>query len=767
MHLRLKLFLSIGILIVVMAIILFLFPNYIIDQDVKKASDRLENGLKAEQKTLFEGQTKLLKQQAEQILSNIDSLLYLIGDTLKFKRSLDLNEKKGEPGWDVAANVIGFEPTIGLLQLTDTSHDKTAVILPSNAKAYPTKIAPMTDSLYWVLLSLDLGDIITDALYVGFPLYGKEEDILVFIHWEDLLEDIPLPKEVSESLHKNILGAREEFNNLTEREFGKKSSTPQQIKTKLQELAKKSFDEKNWVISPDMTEEAKWAEKIHLIQVLTPLFAEGITLFGYKERLIPAGLTRRRYNDESMGMSILSRDIYRTAPLFDDKVYFAKHTPGKSETVIARGAALIEDISSNSIYLGNTLKMDEDYLTLGANLNILAKYLALGASRTVIFAGANHIHWGFNPDGSEMDQTFLTNQIMEQFAGKNQGEAIIENKEYVFYRIPISDQWDLGFYVLTPSSQQNKLLSMLNDLNHTMKIKMSIQMILISFATLIIALVILARLSKSITKPIVLLAAAAKEMGEGKYDQIKLPDCGHRKDEVAVLTHSFEGMVSGIQEREHIRAVLDKVVSKDVADEILKANLHLGGEDRVVTMLFSDIRGFTKLTENLSPQEIIMMLNAFMTKMSRVIEGEGGVIDKYVGDEIMALYGAPTSHPDHAVRGLSSALLMMKTLKKLNQFREEEGKPPIEMGIGVHTGLVVAGNMGAEDRLNYTVLGANVNLAARLCQAAAPGQVIISEGTLQAEKIQESFHVTALPPITLKGFSEPIKIYEVTGFKWN
>jgi adenylate cyclase len=212
--------------------------------------------------------------------------------------------------------------------------------------------------------------------------------------------------------------------------------------------------------------------------------------------------------------------------------------------------------------------------------------------------------------------------------------------------------------------------------------------------------------------------------------------------------------------------VLDKVVSKDVAEEILKTKIQLGGEDRIVTMLFCDIRGFTGLTASLTPQKTIEILNACMTKVSRVIEGEGGVIDKYVGDEVMALFGAPAAHPDHALRAVSAGMLIVETLKKWNQARVESGELALEMGIGVHTGLVVVGNMGAEDRLNYTVLGSNVNLAARLCAVAKPYQLIISEATLREPKVAQFFYTNPLPPITLKGFSEPVQIYEITGFKW-
>lgn len=266
--------------------------------------------------------------------------------------------------------------------------------------------------------------------------------------------------------------------------------------------------------------------------------------------------------------------------------------------------------------------------------------------------------------------------------------------------------------------------------------------------------------------PLIKLSEATDPIMKGKYDEAEIPIVGRRQDELAKLTRSFDHMVQGLKERENIRAVLDKVVSREVADEILKNRIQLGGEDRVVTMLFSDIRGFTALTEQFSPQKTISLLNLYMTRMSRVIESEGGLIDKYVGDEIMALFGAPVFHAEHALRALSAGMLMIETINLMNAERKQQGEPLFEMGIGIHTGLVVAGNMGAEDRLNYTVLGRNVNLAARLCDVAKAGQLLISEHTLREPSIQSSFIVKQLDPITLKGFLDPVRVYEVVGFRW-
>lgn len=311
------------------------------------------------------------------------------------------------------------------------------------------------------------------------------------------------------------------------------------------------------------------------------------------------------------------------------------------------------------------------------------------------------------------------------------------------------------------SASSKEIISQLNLLEKDL----FFQTLAISLIVLGIALLLFWSLIRSIVKPLHLLVEASYKIAEGKFEEIQLPP-KTGNDEVNQLSRSFEFMIEGLKEREKIRDVLDKVVSKDVAEEILSSKIQLGGEDRIATMLFSDIRGFTHMVEHMSPQKIIHFLNTYMTKMTRIAEGEGGVIDKYVGDEIMVLYGVPVVYQDHALRALSTAMIMMETLKKWNGERAAQREAPIEIGIGIHSGLVVAGNIGAIDRLNYTVVGANVNLCSRLCQAAAPMQILISEYTLKEPFVEDSFFVEKLDPITVKGFSEPVNIYTIVGFKW-
>jgi adenylate cyclase len=185
-----------------------------------------------------------------------------------------------------------------------------------------------------------------------------------------------------------------------------------------------------------------------------------------------------------------------------------------------------------------------------------------------------------------------------------------------------------------------------------------------------------------------------------------------RRDEVGFLASAFNEMAGGLEERARIRDVMDKVVSPEVAHELLARGVALGGELRNVSVLFADVRGFTTLAERTSPEELLEVLNSYLAAMTGAVERERGIVDKYIGDEIMAVFGAPLDVSDHAERAVAAALGMLAAVAALNTARRPAA--PLRIGIGIATGEVVAGNVGSPDRLNYTVLGDTVNLASRL-----------------------------------------------------
>jgi class 3 adenylate cyclase len=283
-------------------------------------------------------------------------------------------------------------------------------------------------------------------------------------------------------------------------------------------------------------------------------------------------------------------------------------------------------------------------------------------------------------------------------------------------------------------------------------------LILGGLGAMAIALILGTALSRNLTRPVRALVAATDRVAEGDYTvEVSIDSL----DEIGTLAGAFNEMTKGLQAREQYRSVLNKVVSRDIAAELMKGEVELGGENRHVTVLFADIRGFTTLTEGMEPQAVIGLLNELMEHLATAVDAEDGVVDKFIGDEVMAVFGAPVRQPDHALRAVSAALRMRDGIAQLNAGRAEKGLLPVGVGIGIATGVAVAGNMGSADRLNYTVLGATVNLAARLTSAAKAGEILVSDATRTAAGI--ACRTTPRGEVTLKGFSTPVDVFEVDG----
>lgn len=269
-----------------------------------------------------------------------------------------------------------------------------------------------------------------------------------------------------------------------------------------------------------------------------------------------------------------------------------------------------------------------------------------------------------------------------------------------------------------------------------------------------LAAVIAVVLAGGLTRPVRALVAATGEVAKGHYDAEV--EVGTR-DEIGALAEAFNEMTSGLRLKEQYRSVLNKVVSEDVARELMEGGVELGGETRHVTVLFADIRGFTALTEGMEPQAVIGLLNECMQRLSDAVEAEGGVVDKYVGDELMAVFGAPISAGEDARRAVQAALRMRAAMADLNEERARRGDAPLGLGVGINTGEAVAGNMGSANRLNYTVLGSSVNLGARLCSGAAPGEVLVTRAVFDEAGL-DPVEATSLGGRAFKGFSDDVEV---------
>jgi class 3 adenylate cyclase/uncharacterized membrane protein affecting hemolysin expression len=267
-------------------------------------------------------------------------------------------------------------------------------------------------------------------------------------------------------------------------------------------------------------------------------------------------------------------------------------------------------------------------------------------------------------------------------------------------------------------------------------------------------------LATVLSRPIFRLVAGTKSIAEGNFN-VALPVTS--RDELGDLTNSFNEMARALQEKEMIKRAFTRYVAREVVDEILKdpGRLVLTGERRKVTVLFCDIRGFTPVSERLDPEGVVLLLNEFYNLMIEMTFRHDGTLDKFLGDGVMCIFGAPIARADHAMQAVRTALDMQAGIAALSDRFTSAGRPPIAVGIGVSAGEVVAGTVGSEDRMEYTAIGDSVNLAARLESIAKPGQILISQQTFAM--VDDRVQAKAMGAVRVKGKEEEVEVYEVIG----
>lgn len=287
--------------------------------------------------------------------------------------------------------------------------------------------------------------------------------------------------------------------------------------------------------------------------------------------------------------------------------------------------------------------------------------------------------------------------------------------------------------------------------------------ILISGVSLSAAIFIIFLVSLSLSAPIGKLAELVKQVKGGNFD-IHARQHVKSKDEVGDLAVAFDEMTVGLKERDKVKNLFNKFHGSSVAEELLQKEISLGGQRKDVVIFFSDIRGFTSYSESRSPEEVVEMLNEYFTEMVGIIGRHHGVVDKFIGDAIMAVWGAPKSTGNDAADALKACIEMRRSLDKLNERRISRGQEPIQIGMGLHTGSAISGNIGSNERVEYTVIGNTVNTASRIeaSTKAFGADLLISEEL--KEKVGPAFLVELAGSAEVKGRSDALKLYKVRGY---
>lgn len=281
-------------------------------------------------------------------------------------------------------------------------------------------------------------------------------------------------------------------------------------------------------------------------------------------------------------------------------------------------------------------------------------------------------------------------------------------------------------------------------------------------ATLLLAVLGALWISQRIAQPLTDLSIAMGKLQQGDFE-VHAATAHQSNDEVGDLARAFDAMADGLKERERLRGTLNRYVSDPVAERILSEtdDLSLRGEVRHVTVLFLDVRGFTTMSERLTPAEVVALLNEYFDVVVDRVTAHGGTVNKFIGDAAMCIWGAPQTVQEAEKAAVACALQIQSAAATLSIDRNRRGLTSVGFGIGINAGEVVAGNLGAARRLEYTVIGDAVNLAQRLESQARPGEVLISQAVY--EKVAAWVEAVPREPVKLKGKSNPVPLWEVRG----
>lgn len=364
-------------------------------------------------------------------------------------------------------------------------------------------------------------------------------------------------------------------------------------------------------------------------------------------------------------------------------------------------------------------------------------------------------------DGSELDRFFVGSMLLRDVARTRGGMMRVENHQGRPYRMHYRIARDRpggawgGISVGYPDAGSGVWREEI--------LAEAAVLILIGLTLLaIVALLIARRVSAQISRPVLEVRDALSTIAGGDYSVRVESD---RRDEIGELQRLLNYTAGELRKREAMKELFGKYLSKQVAERILADDTEAGlaGIRKEISVLFADVRGFTSYSEQHDPEQVMRTLNEYFEVMVDVIAGNEGVLDKYIGDGLMVVFGAPVLQPDHAWRAVRTAIEMQAALRALNQRRAQRGDDPINIGIGVNTGPAISGNLGSIKRMEFTVIGDTVNLAARLESRAEKGQILIGAETFT--RVGDRIDAEALGPIQVKGKRESVNVWRVSGVK--
>lgn len=818
MALRTKLFLFVGVLLLLISVAVYLIPSYFgfkkVAEVKQEASDWLERVAEEQAKVDLEW----LQDAMFGLEAGIDASLYLALETPSIREGLMSDDPTKR--WGALANLM---TTSGHLDFAQVGHSdgSSELIAMGVARLYPIIELDAGDGILWVAADEEgMGPYIGVSVRTaptGFPtgcfLFPPEELLAMPLDMVQLMQlkvmgvkaesvqrtakqleqvqqvlraaqklaDEGKGPTINEVIEESFARSREAFSELPEASLlgnlkeGYQKSSPYVglVAQWGQPIPRRSQAESLDIFSWRVIQSVQRLDALSILNGLGNALSAGALGEDRTKINLAAGVAKA-FDDKKVGVAILSQDLVSLEPLFDGAAHYKAHPPQFGHLGFASALDLMPNSTLHEVSVVNTALLGEDptsgmgtYLTVGTSIGFLTWEFALHKSSTVLAVYDGAVVSGFGPDGGMVPPAVIDdwNEIIDS-APKSGDQIEIKGESYTIWLFEPDPEFPVTFYVFESDVTSQKLVNWITDESQRVIRSSSRHLFMVSFGLFLIGLIILHFISRRVTRPLTHLAEATELVGQGKYEAVDLPEGDiSSHNEVSRLGEAFRLMVKGLIDKERIRAVLNKCVSKEIADQILSRDIKLAGEVRDVAVLFVDIRNFTGMTERMDPEEVISMLNEYMSWVSDIIESHRGVIDKYIGDAAMGLYGAPVGFEHCELQAVATAILLMERLKVWNGERSELGRETIQVGIGVHHGPMVAGNMGGELRQNYTVLGANVNMAARLCSRAKGGEILISDPVYQIDEVKQHIEVEDRGKMEFKGFSEPVQVYRVIAFR--
>ncbi len=788
MKIRYYLLLVIGLMSTVVFLGSFIYEGLVLQKHI---SGVRSHGAQLYEEALDKRRGYLEEFIADSLAKNLAQINVVLDAISQFKPLSEWFSPTVEHGqsgtWKNATALIQQDDWIQFLQNTEGS-SLLSLVIPEKGPFFSVKIEPFQEGLAWIYI-LGSNSYPDPFLGVEIPLKSPRQDANVFaleftpksyaLYQVARLKTAKIPEQLEDSLVEV-----EEVDEVRFFSFLKKAIalalSPDLIVPKSKVVATGAKKEEtggayNQELKTYQQEKETYSNELFLLQQLTTLQQTG-ALGSSKETFWPDAMTIfSTQNEEEGPVAFFIKPIMGfSSPIFDDVSFFAAHPPLTDSSFVSSGSHVVKSSTYNQAFLVNTaaILLEEEgskkrsLLTIGIDLEGIIDEIVLGFHQYGIILSEGKVVLNKAPSGIPLIANSILEAAFLNDPTSKDGVFFVGGAKYYFFKMQPDPSLDLYFVSLHSDQDEFSFFYAYEEEFSAVAKKILVERRIVQIMSLLILWSLLIHASKKLAKPIVILSNSLTHVKEGHWEDIKLPQVEFKKgNEIRSLYDSFFSMIEGLKEKEKVTAILNKVVSSEIAKEILKGDIKLGGEERVVTMLFADIRGFTHLTQNMPPHEVISFLNKCMTKLSGVVEQHKGVIDKYLGDGLMAIYGAPISYEESPLHAIISGLEMVEVLRGWNLARKENSLSPIYVGVGIHTGSVCAGNMGAQHRLNYTVIGSNVNMASRLCASAEAEEVLITEFTYLQPSVKENVVVQDMGERNFKGFDEKVRVYKVLSIK--